>query len=344
MKISKNALFVSCFIFYSSSFAQDADKRDKCETMATEITLDLQEAIFKNRMSGKGFEKEIDEAIGKYREILKAELDCFYAQINLAKAYGLKKNYKKADENFRAVVNKMQKNAIKDKEIFFKQDAYREWGFMYELSGMEDIKGYDIAKRIYNEALHDFSKMLKKYPDNVMIQRSIEEFKNLKKQVFNEQSERIKEIKQQKGEVLSADLYFKILELCEAADAFYWKGNYEQSIEFYEKALKTKLGIEQMSPEGFYLPIPSIYESMGNVYKKWGKYKKAIKFYEKQLTLHPEEMPELLYSRIGLMECYFAVKNFDQVKTECEIILKMDPENKRAKKYLEEIKKAEKQN
>ena len=111
-------------------------------------------------------------------------------------------------------------------------------------------------------------------------------------------------------------MYFELLNFWETANDFYWKDDYEHSIEYYEKALNIKLEIKRICPGVFYLPIPSIYESMGNVYKTWGKYEIAIKSYEKQILFHPEEMAELLYSHIGIMDCYFEMEKFNRVREE----------------------------
>ena len=64
--------------------------------------------------------------------------------------------------------------------------------------------------------------------------------------------------------------------------SFYFKGNYEKALEYYEKSLKISEEI------GCKKGMGKSYNNIGNIYLNQGNYEKALEYYEKSLKISEE--------------------------------------------------------
>ncbi|CAF1431081.1 unnamed protein product [Adineta steineri] len=65
------------------------------------------------------------------------------------------------------------------------------------------------------------------------------------------------------------------------------QGNYEQAIEYYEKALE----IQEKTLPANHSDLATSYNNIGNVYEKMGEYSKTLLFYEKALGIWEKTLP-----------------------------------------------------
>jgi len=290
-------------VFDSNHKTKKSDT-EKEDKLVKKISKDLERII--RQKGDRNFVKEVDNAIKKYKTILSENPKCASAYDALGTAYLYKKRFKYALDNYEKAIKLDSENAFYLMSLAkcYETLAYEE----------EENKRYEEAMKYYNKAWELYQRLEKKKPGNPFIAFQIKDIEASKKYI----------VKSEKEEKL--DKYWKLAKA--ASD----KDEYEQSIKYLKKIAKIEPNYNN-----------TIYYNIARRYKYWGKYKMAKKLYEKHILLNPDEMPELLYSHRGLMDCYFEMEKFDRVREEIKIVLKLDPYDKRAKRYLKKINKLEKQ-
>ena len=100
----------------------------------------------------------------------------------------------------------------------------------------------------------------------------------------------------------------KIQSLFEKGNTYYYKGNYDKAIEYYEKAIELKSDDE-------------VYYNMGYVYCNKGNYDKAIECYEKAIELKPDKNEA--YNNMG--NTYYYKGNYDKAIEYYEKAIELKP-------------------
>lgn len=99
------------------------------------------------------------------------------------------------------------------------------------------------------------------------------------------------------------------------------KEKYDEAITNFKKALELKPDYEEA------------YLGLGDAYYAQKLYPQAVEVY-RRLTA---QTPQSIAAHLGLKRCYVAQKKFQEAKTECDIILKLDPDNVEAKECLKKL-------
>jgi len=306
---------VLAVLFYAVLFSNAVEPKGqkltgvnkKLNKIATELAL---EVFLQNK---EEFRDKICATIEEYKKIIKHYPDSPNAYTAMGIAYGYLEEDQKAVKSF--------KKAIKIEPEFI--SAHTHLGSHYYNIGQRFRK-----QKKYKEARKEFIRARKKYERALEINPNDESNIKFLKLIVETLTE-LTEVENRKidGKRKSQiDKYWKL-----AAVA--------SNNEDYGQAIKYLWEIEKIEPNYH----ESIYYNIAREYKNWGKYEKAIEFYKKQILLNPQEKSPRLYSHLGLAESYYKLGEFDKAKQESNTTLKLDPENKRAKRYLEKIKKAEKQ-
>jgi len=105
----------------------------------------------------------------------------------------------------------------------------------------------------------------------------------------------------------------KIQSLFEKGNTYYYKGNYDKAIEYYEKAIELKSDDE-------------VYYNMGYVYCNKGNYDKAIECYEKAIELKPDKNEA--YNNMG--NAYYNKGNYDKAIECYEKAIELKPDKDKA--------------
>jgi len=263
--------------------------------------------------------KEINRAIKEYEKILKKNQDSVRVYEVLGTAQMYKQRHIPAIKTFEKCIRLDPKN----------YSAYYALGLCHqklaELSVLNGKKNLKKAQKEYKIALIMYNKALEINQDIELAKTALKsihkdlEFINDKEKFIKRQAEWDME-QQQTSQI---DKYWDLAQ--EAGD----KEDHARAISYLKKISKVKSN---------YLNCIINY-NIGLEYKYWEKYKKAIEFYNKQILLSPGKAPELLYSHLGLMECYYELGEFSNAKQECNMALKLDPGNKKAKRYIKKFKK-----
>ncbi len=307
-KYPRYKIIILAILFFVVVFAGAVEpkenNREEIEKKIDKISVNLALEVF--LQNKEDYRDKICATIDEYKKIIKQYPECVKAYISIGDAYGYLEENKKAIKNF--------KKAIKIDPEFI--HTHIHLGLCYYKIGqnLRKQKKYKEARKKIILARKEYEIVHEMKPNR---KSSIDFPKHISETLTNlEKDKRQEQLDKQ------WDLAMK------ASD----KENYGQAIKYLKK-------IEKIEPNY----LESIYYIIAFEYKYWGKYEKAIKFCEKQILLNPDEMPELLNSHIGLMECYFKMNNLNKAKKEGKIVLNIEPENKKAKRYLKRIKKAEKQ-
>jgi len=320
------SFFAVIFVICAVSIAGHCNKvygsdDSRIENSVAKIAIDLSLKMLKDDSNNTA--TEIDKAIEKYKAIIKKHPQCWFAYLCLGTAYEYKEDSKNAMELYKKII------ASSSAELNFKADAYLQLYSAHQWIVSKYLEQND-AKRvseeykknisIYEEAYSFLENRMKENSEAEKIGKILEKIETEKKKFEN----KMKMNKDLIETLKKSDIEIQIGEyLLDGMDEEENK-NYKKAIEYFEKIGK----LDSTFP---------VYSNLGRIYEKWDKYKKAIKMYNKAIFLEHNSLP----SHIGLMDCYFAISKFDKVKAECEIVLKMDPENQKAKRYLKKINNAE---
>ena len=99
----------------------------------------------------------------------------------------------------------------------------------------------------------------------------------------------------------------------------------------YDSALRIGNEILEKNPEE-----NDVLFIVGGIYYMKGKYKTAISYFEKSLTIATYDVEVLILNA----NAYFRLGNFTQALSCCEKIKEIDPKNKDASELLEKINSA----
>ena len=315
MKKIVKIIIINLFLFNFSTNLLSTEKSanfilDKDEEKVAIISWNLQVQNAKSSMgevSSEDLINEANEAIKKYEEILRAKPDCIYVQIEMASAYLVKKEFDKSEQIIRKILPQLKSSSY-NKLLLFRDLTLFNLGLALEYQDK-----YTDACKVYENAYKDFLKVLKKNPNNIRLKEIVAKYEKLIWQV-------------------SVKMHIK------DAEKFAEKKNYEQAIALYGKAQK----IKEKKPDfikdvELYSDGSDLYKKMGDIYREWSKERKAIEMYEKQVSENND-----IWSYIKLLEIYFENKNYKKSEEIIMSIFRIEPENKIAKRYLEEIKQAKK--
>ena len=323
---STNKILLGCtvlfiFVLVNLLLAKRSEEivLDKYEERVSEISWNLTSQLAQKAEKGVDMEKEIKEAIEKYKEILKENPDCLYAQTKIAYAYFEKGEFDKSKKIIEMVLPKLRSSSY-GKILLFRDESYQCLGWIFEQQ-----QQYVNARKVYEKAYEDFSQVFKKNHENTNLKRIVTKYKKL----ITQQDAEMKKFKANKETDESFEWLMAVFESYKKIDT----GNYQGAIEEFEK-------FKELSHD---YPV---YYKLGEVYSNWGKISKAIKMYQKQISIDPKHIE----SYCELVGNYYKLQDYNEARKIGNIALKINLNDefdsylqKRIEDYLEKIRKAEKQ-